>query len=162
MTDRKELTTVPSKPHDKLPNEQIEKEALDLINSNEEVLKKTPDFVRATVEQFFGKNPDGSPDHYASNSDNTVSFWHKGVAWEVTNTFRKGGQTMTINVCSPIGLPFQEVILTLRSSRKDQQPTTSALIQVTGISESPREPVIHRNTQGAIDIAKQLLIFYRS
>lgn len=161
MTDAKEIAAVPSETHNELPNDLIDQETSILISSYEEALRGTPNFIKALEEHFFGKYPDGSVDPYTSGS-NTVSFWHKGVPWEVTLTFPKKGRKMAINVSSPVGLPYQEVLLTLRSSRKDYQQITSPLVQVTGITESPRKPIIHRNTQEAIDTARQLLVFYRS
>lgn len=158
--DRNEFITVPNEPHKELPNELIKQEASALIASYKEAFKKTPAFLKALGEHFFGKLSHGKLVN--PEMRDTVSFLHKNVPWEVRFSFTENDQAMAIGVSSPVDLPYQEVQLTLKSSRKDLQQVASPLIQVIGTSDSLEKPVIHRNTQNAIDIAKLLLDFYRN
>ncbi len=146
-------------PSAELPRELLDNEAFRLIDEFRKTFRATPEFLKALGEHYFGELDDGQlikPDNQRS-----ISFWYKGVPWEVEDRYTEDGQRLSVTVTSPVNFPFQTILISLVAKRKiDQKNQIEPKVQAIGINES-LQPVIYRNSQQAVDVILRILNFYK-
>lgn len=158
MTNDSEKLLVPCSHSGEFSPAQIEERAYELINRFKKEFKKIPEFQGALVEHYFGELDYG----YLVDPErrDKLTFWYKGVSWQVGVSLTTDEQTMGIEVENAPSFPLKLVQLILRSKRKDPLHTESPLVQVIGISSDfLEEPVIYKNNKQAVETAQKLLEF---